>query len=151
MFLAAVVPTVSFKRVSQFDFAKTAGIVPENALNQFVLKWDLKRAIPSAASRAALMPSQNAKDSTGQAQAQQPEGGRLCVIVSGNVRCYINVPSTFPALSCAAFATSTGARYQLGCVTDKGISLGDERPLRGVAYSSRESCWQTEESVLNAD
>ncbi len=141
LLLAAVVPTVSFKRMSQFDFAKNGGIlVPaqylEAAQNQVTFKWDLKKAIPSAASRTALMPkekgqSSNSRNSTG--------GGKLCVIISGNVRSYINVSPAFPAESCANFAASTGARYQLGCVTDRGISIQSDHPSSAVA--DNESCW----------
>lgn len=145
-FLAAAVPTFSFKRMSQFDFIKNNGIlVPasflENAQNQFIFKWDLKRAISSSASRTALVPIQNPKQPAGQTQLQQG-GGRLCVIVSGNMRSYISVSPSFPAQACAGFAASTGARYLLGCVTDVSISVEADRPSTAPADVDNESCWR---------
>jgi hypothetical protein len=146
--IAAVVPTVSFKRVSQFDFVKNGGIlVPasflERAQNQFVFKWDLKKAISPSASRTALMPGPNAKQQPEQAQQQQQGEGKLCVIISGSVRSYIGVSPHFPATSCGDFAASTGSRYLLGCVTDSGISVEADRPSSALPDIDTESCWRS--------
>lgn len=154
-FAAAIVPTFSFKNVSQFDLLKSGGVLVssaqlEAAQKQFVVKWSLNRVIPSSASRVALVPTtpQGAGDQPqGQQGARNSQGSlvsdryqmpspatKLCVIISGNVRSYINVPPTFTAQSCARFAASTGDQYLLGCVTDEGISVG----------GSNAPCWKDE-------
>lgn len=141
--LAAFVPSFSYRRVSQFDFIKAGGIlVPttylKGAQNQFSFKWDLKRSIPSAASRS---------DAAGLIAPPKPAGERgskLCMIESQqNVRSYINVPENFQAGSCAAFAKGSRAeKYALGCVTDDGIDVGEVQNAGDEPRPKEHSCWE---------
>lgn len=137
--LAAFVPTFSFKRVSQFDFIKSGGIlVPtsylETAQNQFTFRWDLKRAIPNSASRNDAVVASKKNPSS-----------KLCVVVSGGAKSYINVSPEFKPEKCAAFARNGGAdEYALGCVTDDGISIGTVYPRDQSPMPEKDACWKEE-------
>jgi len=55
-FLAALLPKVEFKILSQFDFVKDNGVLveapfPEHALNTWTFTWDLTRIIPDTKNR----------------------------------------------------------------------------------------------------
>jgi hypothetical protein len=150
--LAAVVPVVSFKRVSQFDFIKSGGVLVstpylENAQNQFTLKWDLKRAIPSSASlpdASVLTPEPPATSA------------RLCIVVSSEgIRSFIPVSQKFPVESCSEFAKQSKQRFALGCVGEQGITQGDPIPaddkealdvllnaLKAEKVPEKVSCWK---------
>ncbi len=137
-FLAAVVPTISFKRVSQFDFVKNGGVlVPapflENAQTQLTFKWDLKKAIPSTSMML---------DAT-VATAKPPSASRVCIIVNKLGSTAFPVKDDFQASACAEFAKSLPAKYRLACVRDKEITQGSDRD--GAAsvesLSDAETCW----------
>ena len=101
---AAVLPTISFKRVSQFDFVKNNGIlIPapflQNAQTQLTFKWDLKRAIPSSTSRvdaAAVLPKPFKET-------------RLCIVANQIGESSITVSDKFAPTACRKFARDSGA------------------------------------------
>jgi hypothetical protein len=142
-FLAAVLPTISFKRVSQFDFVKNGGIlIPapflENAQTQLTFKWDLKKAIPSTSMMLDATVA-TAKPSSGNPST----ASRLCIIVNKLGSTALPVKDDFQASACAEFAKSLPAKYRLACVRDKEITQGSDRD--GTAsvesLSDAEICW----------
>lgn len=144
--LAAVVPTFSLKRVSQFDFVKNGGVlIPapylERAQTQLTLKWDLKKALPST---SAILDASAAKAKPEPVTANAIYPTRLCVVVSGTVSSIISVAQDFPAKSCAQFAAEQRSAYKLGCVGQKQITEGlprhDEDPS-AMLDTEKEACW----------
>ena len=133
--LAAFVPTVSYKRVSQFDFIKSGGVlVPtsylDSAQNQYSFHWDLKRSIPSSASRSAAVPD------------SQSQSSRLCVLIYGNVRSFISVSSQAKSEDCHTSARANEAdSYALGCVTKNVVSSGQKYSRDETATPEKSSCW----------
>lgn len=150
--LAAVIPAISYKRVSQFDFVKNGGIlIPApylaNAQNQLTLKWDLKKAFPGPTNMLDAAATQEKKDQSGNVDLHSPAGAgnRLCVIVSGGVSSVIAVSQEFPAGSCKQFAAAqSNAEFRLACVEGKQITQGAlHRPgdPSVTPDAQNEACW----------
>lgn len=143
--LAAVIPSFSFKRVSQFDFLRNGGIlVPttflESAQNQFTFRWDLKRAIPSPTSRSDAY---SILDSRDKAQKDAVSTTRICVLVYGNSKSFIPVSNKFSAVSCWNFAKQNLAKeYRLDCLYAEKISTVSEHPVEGAPDPDAGGCWK---------
>jgi hypothetical protein len=139
--VAALIPKFGYKRISNFDFVKSSGILipapfPESALNSFTVTWDFKRAIAATKSRldaadafrASNQPSPGGNSGIESTSYNVPQSGddpKLCIIYSGAAGSSINVPSTFSADSCYRFARKMSAdRYALACVSSNDVLLG---------------------------
>lgn len=136
------VPTFQFKRTSEFDFVKNGGtLIPapflESALNSYTFTWDLRKAIePTAARLARADAASQIASYQDPLLREQPEksGNKLCIIYSGSLRSFINVPNAFAAASCQKFAEDVGAdHYALACVYDDGIKIGVRHPPKDDA------------------
>lgn len=138
-FLAAVVPTFAFKKVSQFDFLKAGGVlVPSSFLdssqNQFVFHWDLKRAIASSTSRTDAL---SAFPDTAPVQPQ-----RVCEVIYGSNRNFIPVSDKFTPEACRSFADRNGASdYALDCLVENSPPPQMYDPKKTAAKVP--SCWIT--------
>lgn len=139
--LAAFIPKFQFKRMSQFDFVKSSGILipgpyPESALNSYTVTWDLTRAIAATKTRldadtaidAFKQPRPGVKAETAADGSNQTQSGgdpKLCITYSGTSGSSISVPSTFSADSCYRFAKKMSAsRYALACVSSNDVIIG---------------------------
>jgi hypothetical protein len=140
-FLAAAVPKFTFKRSSQFDFVKYAGILiqapfGERAVNSYTLSWDLTRLIAPTSARLAVMDAmtQPSKVATAEKKSKS-ESSKLCVTVSHGQPSFLSVPSSFTDRACREFANSldNAGQYRLGCVLVNDVSLS---PLVDVKAQS---------------
>jgi hypothetical protein len=159
-FLAVALPTFTFKRASQFDFVKNAGIlIPapfgESAVNSYTFTWDLKRLIAPASARAAVVDAmllqpktttdaaKQASDVPAAESNGQPKNLKLCVTLSHGQPSYLSVQSSFTATACRDFAASldVAGQYRLGCVLGNGVSLSAPMDLDvAVAMPAGNSC-----------
>lgn len=141
-FLAAAVPKFTFKRSSQFDFVKYAGILiqapfGERAVNSYTFSWDLTRLIAPTSARLAVMDAMTQPSKVAAAEAKgKTEGSKLCVTISHGQPSFLSVPNSFTDTACREFASNldNAGQYRLGCVLKNGVSLS--RPVDVNAQSA---------------
>jgi hypothetical protein len=145
LWLAAILPKVEFKVLSQFEFVKfkDALIIPpirERALNTFTFTWDLARAIPDTKSRMdadAIADSLNDLEN-GLGAAEKSSWQKRCVIHLAAGDRTLDVHTTFPARSCQQLAIRLKAdTYQLSCYR-KATKEILEQQLNGDPIKSAE-------------
>jgi hypothetical protein len=130
-FLAAAIPKFTFKRASQFDFVKDAGIlIPapfgERGVNSYTFNWDLTRLIAPSSTRLAVMDAMTQPSKVAAAEAKdKSQGSKLCVTISHGQASYLAVSSSFTETACREFASNldSAGQYRIGCVLNNGVSL----------------------------
>jgi len=129
-----LIPQFQFKRITQFDFVKTSGVLipnpfPESGLNNYSVTWNLKNWIADGAtrrSRDSLVHAYDAYEAAlNQKKHEAQESAKICITISGQSRNFINVPTTFASESCQALAKSLNAtQYALGCSSANSVQGG---------------------------
>lgn len=136
--LAAIVPKVEYKVISQFDYLKYNGALieapfPERALNTFTFTWDLTRAIPDTKSRIdadAIYASLN-ELKNGFGPEEETAWQKRCTLSfdkGAKDREVKDLHPAFEAESCQQLAQVMNAKqYRLSCFKEGKNGKADER------------------------
>jgi len=128
----AFLPTIDFKRQTQFDFVQYSGLLSgeplEAGLNTLTFTWDLRRAIASASTRSdafealkAILQAKQERRKDEEAAAEKVESQKVCVTMKGSSVNYISVPDSFKPAACENLRKEILAdRYELACSTAQG-------------------------------
>jgi hypothetical protein len=136
----ALIPQFQYKRISQFDFVKNTGVLlpnpsPESGLNTYTFTWTLKPWIRDQPDHLAgdFFASHPMISDQEKAKIQ-----KICITISGSIRNYISVPSTFTPDMCRSLAnTITAPEYAIGCTSGNKVDAGSALRTRdGLSVDS---------------
>ena len=124
---AILIPAFQFKRQSQFDFVRSAGVlIPapfgESALNTYTLTWDLRRVIASTKMRTDAV----AAMTQGYQRPKTPgEVSKACLTKATGVVNLIMVTTNSSRSVCQKLANDLSAeQYGLACISTDSVDRG---------------------------
>jgi hypothetical protein len=131
---AALIPTFQLKVLSQFDYLKQGGLLVQSpqlqrSLKNMTFTWDLRRIIPNTSDRLGVETYGDATHK-GNANIQnsgtEPTSTKLCVMISGQTRTYVNVGSDSTMVSCQRLAIALPSidQYSAACASPKAVIIG---------------------------
>jgi hypothetical protein len=166
---AALIPTFQLKVLSQFDYLKQGGILVQNpqlqrSLKNLTFTWDLRRIVPATSDRVGvetygdLTHKANASASTSaQNTPTDLTSTKVCVMVSGTTRSYINVgaDSTINLCRRLAIALPSVDHYSAACASTKAVMIGNPATVSESAGESNlpdSNCgWQIQNELAKTE